>query len=263
MRIALAQVRRFSDPWEALDWLRRALDGVDADVVALPENWVGKVLNMQEWSRFIKELSVLADSSLIIGGSAYVNLNGGTKNICPMVSDEGLLNYSEKIFPSKATGERLNVSPGSRLGMVMVSGWVVGCIICVDALYPELVRAMALRGAHLIVNPSSISSDRMNLWRSMGLTRAFENSIFFASPMGTNYRYPDGREVVGGSFIAGPNGEFPLLVEPRAEGVFVAELDMGPIKLARERRGYLEDVSRIRIDDLVITLTTSFTEQKP
>ncbi len=86
----------------------------------------------------------------------------------------------------------MEISGGTRLGLVRVDDWNIGCIICVDAMYPpELTRLLARHGVDLIVNPSSISVDRVSLWRSLGLIRAFENSAYFASAwaLGINTRW--------------------------------------------------------------------------
>ena len=186
---------------------------------------------------------------MIIGGAVYVNMNNKNLSVCPMVSGEGLINYSEKIYPSKATGEREGISNGRRLGIVEVNGWRIGCIVCIDAMYPEVARLMAIKGIDLIANPSSISADRISLWRSLGLVRAFENSVFYVSAMGTGYKYPDGRDVFGGSFVASPNGELILTIEPGSEGLYTAVLDYNEIEYARARRGYIDD---LRSHDIVL-----------
>lgn len=246
LRVAVGQVRRFSDFRVGVDWLRRLVRGLSVDLIILPENWVG--VDVLSWGEFNEYVGLLRELSgdvggLIIGGSAYVNLNGRVVNLCPIVGGEGLINYSEKIMPSRATGERLRVTGGGRLGVVDFNGWRIGCVICVDAMYPEITRALAMHGVDAIANPSSISVDRVSLWRSLGLIRAFENSAYFASAMGTGYRYPDGRDVLGGSFIASPNGEYPLVVELGAEGLYVANLNHGEVEYARVRRGYVDDLT--------------------
>lgn len=186
-----------------------------------------------------------------------MNINGKNVSVCPMVSEKGLINYSEKIYPSRATGERMGISSGNRLGIVDVNGWRVGCIICVDAMYPELPRLLARHGVDIIINPSSISVDRVPLWRSLGLIRAFENSAYFASAMGTGYKYPDGRDVLGGSFVASPNGEFILTVDLGNEGLFTAIIDYNEIEYARSRRGYVDDLRNNSLSNILVSITNA------
>nr|KJR72449.1 MAG: nitrilase [Vulcanisaeta sp. AZ3] len=259
LRVGVGQVRRFSHFREGVDWLRDLIKGLIADVIVLPENWIGvKVLSKSEFDEYVDLLRELSSEvgSIIIGGSAYVDLGGRTISICPIVSSKGLINYSEKIRPSRATGERLSVSGGSRLGVIDLGDWRVGCVVCIDAMYPEITRALARHGVDIIVNPSSISVDRAQLWRSLGLIRAFENSAYFASAMGTGYKYPDGRDVLGGSFIASPNGEYVLTVELGAEGLYTVNLNHEEIEYARARRGYMEDL----INDYLSKVQVSIVE---
>jgi len=259
-RVSVAQVRRFSDYFDGIDWLRRSTKGLLMDLVVLPENWVGvRVLSRGEFEEYVGLLRDLAGElgALIIGGSAYVNLDGRVVSVCPIVSGEGLINYSEKIRPSRATGERNSVSGGERLGVVDFEGWRIGCVVCVDAMYPEITRTLAVNNVDIIANPSSISADRVSLWRSLGLVRAFENSAYFVASMGTGYKYPDGREVLGGSFVASPNGDYVLTVNLGVEGLFNVTLDHYEIDYARTRRGYLDDLMSGSIRSVKVVVAKS------
>ena len=245
LRVTIAQTRRFSNYNDGIAWLKAQVRGLTTDLIILPENWVGtRILSEKEFNDYVKGLREISNdiNALIIGGAVYVSINGRNLSICPMVNGKGLINYSEKIYPSKATGERMGISGGDRLGIVRINDWSIGCIICVDAMYPELTRLMAKYGVDIITNPSSISVDRVYLWRSLGLIRAFENSAYFASAMGTGYKYPDGRDVLGGSFIATPNGEFIMTVNIGVEGLFTATINRNEIEYARSRRGYVDDL---------------------
>ncbi|AAL64617.1 carbon-nitrogen hydrolase family protein [Pyrobaculum aerophilum] len=241
MRVSIAQTRRFGAAAEAVQWLLSRVS--PADLLVLPEYWLGvEPLSWEEFEALIRELRRLAEAvgGYVVGGGVAVSLGGEVKNICPVVSPEGLVKWGEKIFPSAATGERLRVSKGRRLTIFNAAGWKVGCLICVDLLYPELARRLALAGAEVIVNPASITADRAPLWKALGLVRAFENSVYVAAALGTGYNYADGRRAEGGSFIASPNGA--LLDFGAEEGVYTAELDKQEIEYARTRRRYLEDV---------------------
>ncbi|WP_243665992.1 carbon-nitrogen hydrolase family protein [Vulcanisaeta sp. JCM 16159] len=243
--MTIAQTRRFNNYNEGIEWLRSRIRDVTTDLIILPENWIGiRIFSNEEFNEYVSLLRELANEvgALIIGGAAYVSINNKNVSICPMVNEKGLINYSEKIYPSRATGERIGISNGNRLGIIKMNDWRVSCIICVDAMYPELTRLLAKHEVDLVANPSSISVDRVSLWRSLGLVRAFENSTYFASAMGTGYKYPDGRDVLGGSFVASPNGEYRLVIDLGIEGVFTAIIDHDEIEYARSRRGYINDL---------------------
>ncbi|ABP50842.1 MULTISPECIES: carbon-nitrogen hydrolase family protein [Pyrobaculum] len=240
MRVAVAQVRRFGTVAEAVRWLLATAQ--PADLLVLPEYWLGtRALSEADLRAVVEELSKVASAigGYVVGGGIAVDFGGVVKNVCPVVGPGGLEALGEKIFPSNATGERIRVSGGSRLALFELGGWTVGCLICVDLLYPELARRLALEGADLIVNPASVTADRVELWRAVGLARAFENSLYVAAALGTGYRYADGRPAEGGSFIATPNGA--LVEYGRGEGIYAMELDKREIEHARSRRRYLED----------------------
>ncbi|KUO86802.1 MAG: nitrilase [Thermoproteus sp. JCHS_4] len=240
MRLALIQSPRFSSPANGLRWL---MDNMPrADLAVLPEYWVGTApLDGEGFRRYISGIAEAAAASgaTVVAGAVAVVAGDVVRNICPVVGREGLLTWGEKIFPSAATEERARVAGGSNLALFKVLDWAVGCLACVDLVYPELARRLALAGADVVVNPASISADRRGLWAALGLARAFENSIFVAAALGTGYSYPDGRPARGGSFVASPNGA--LLEFGEEPGVYLAELDRGEVERARRRRRYLDD----------------------
>jgi len=114
---------------------------------------------------------------------------------------------SEKIFPSLPVREREKIRAGRILRTLDLAFVRVGAVICVDAMYPEIARCLALRGAELILNPASIPENRASLWRSLASVRAAENTVFWATVMLMESTYPDGRPVRGGSVAADPKGE--------------------------------------------------------
>ncbi|WP_054854106.1 carbon-nitrogen hydrolase family protein [Vulcanisaeta distributa] len=262
LRVTIAQTRRFSNYNEGIEWLRSRIKDVTTDLIILPENWVGvRIFSNEEFNEYVSLLRELANEvgALIIGGAAYVSVDNKNVSICPPMVNEkgGLINYSEKIYPSRATGERIGISNGNRLGVIKMNDWRIGCIICVDAMYPELIRLLAKHEVDLVANPSSISADRVSLWRSLGLVRAFENSTYFASAMGTGYKYPDGRDVLGGSFVASPNGEYRLVVDlGGVEGIFTAIINHDEIEYARSRRGgYINDLrNELLISNILVNI---------
>lgn len=240
MRVAIGQTTRFPNFSQGIDWLLSEISNT-ADVLVLPEYWIGTTpLDREELNHYVTSLVKIAEriSGVVIGGAVAIHV-GEVKTICPIVEPGGGWTYGEKIFPSAATGERKLVSRGSKLAMFKTAGWSVGCLICVDLVYPELVRKLAREGAEVVVNPASVTSDRRELWKAIGLTRSFENSIYVISAVGTGYRYRDGRPVEGGSYVATPNGALEDF--GKEPGVFYVELKRGELEFARARRRYLED----------------------
>ncbi|MEZ0319366.1 MAG: carbon-nitrogen hydrolase family protein [Pyrobaculum sp.] len=249
--MGIGQTPRFNDVEKAVEWLLRRAASVD--LLVLPEYWVGTApMDREEFNRYVSYVTRAAKEvgGLVMAGSVAVDFGGVVKSVCPLVDVGGLVGFGEKIFPSAATGERDRVAGGSRLVLFRASGWAVGCLVCVDLLYPELARRLALEGAELIINPASVSADRRGLWKAVGVVRAFENSVYIAAALGTGYSYPDGRPVEGGSFVASPNGDVVDFGEK--EGVYVYEVDKAEVAYARARRRYLEDVKGLFGKDLYI-----------
>jgi len=241
MKLVIGQTPRFNSYREGARWVADRL--VSGDVLVLPEYWTGVLpLDVDQFREFITTMSEIAASlgGTLVAGAVAVKFGNFVKTVCPVVDKDGLLGYGEKIFPSAATGERKWVSKGEEIVIFKAAEWTIGCLVCVDLVYPELSRSLALAGAEVVVNPASVTQDRLGLWKSLGIARAFENSIYIASVLGTGYFYKDGRPAAGGSYIASPNG---YVVEfGREAGLYVGSLSKEEILYARERRKYLDDV---------------------
>ncbi|HHW44765.1 MAG TPA: carbon-nitrogen hydrolase family protein [Desulfotomaculum sp.] len=218
-----------------------------AEVILLPEDWLGAtVIDWNDYRRIVTELfHTLKDSSsrpLLVSGAQYVRAEGNIYSRGVVLG--GALSAPvafEKHFPSRAIGERGYVKPGSLLPVVEHRGIALGMAVCVDIMYPELVRGLTLRGALLVLNPANIPATRMPMWQGIGIARACENTVFVATANNTATAYPDGREVLGESFVVYPDG-YTLLACGREPGVFYFDLDLSRLDRVRRRWPYLEDV---------------------
>jgi len=243
-RIAIVQVGRRGDG--SVEHVLRAIDegGLDgASMVFLPENWYSrKPVYLSEILAVSEDLSLRLGRNIhVFAGLHYVK--AGSKAI-----SVGVYAYNgesriacEKIHPSKPVGERSFLQHGTYVDPIEAGSLKIGCIGCVDLMYPELSRIHALLGAAVIYNPSSIPVDRAAMWRSVGLARAVENQVFLVGVSTTGVRYPDGRVTGGGSFIAHPEGVIPLVMGSE-EGIGVYDLELEGLLAIRERRGYFEDL---------------------
>ncbi len=147
----------------------------------------------------------------------------------------------DKRFPSTAFNERNFCTPGNISPVFKVDNVRIGIVICVDALYPELTRNLALNNACIIFNPSNIPENRNELWKHVSVTRAVENTVFYIFVNNTNTFYPDGRMVKGHSIVVAPDGEV-ILEADEQEKVFQIQLDMNQIDKIRKRWRYLNDI---------------------
>ena len=161
---------------------------------------------------------------------------------CYLINDKGEVEgFSDKLFPSMAVGERFFSDFGEISNVFNIEGINVGVVVCVDAMYPEIIRNLALKGAKIIFNPSNIPESRIELWKHIGVTRAAENTIFYVFVNNTYTTYPDGRTVLGKSFVASPNGEI-IFQANSSENYFQVEIDLSLIDKVRERWPYLSDI---------------------
>lgn len=254
LRLAIVQTARdrFDKARNLKDSERLLRTICDVDIVCFPESWIGTVvMEERETADVLHMLSQYARD----GG--YTALTGSfiTRRDDHMIAmghvigpDGNIVGHTEKIFPSFAVGEREFIRPGDSLPVFKVGGLRFGVAICVDLLYPEIARSLALRGAQILFNPANIPKNRISLWRALVSARAAENTIFVVFINNTKSLYPDGREVNGHSMVASPSGDV-LLEADEAEGVYCAELDLSQISEIRKRWPYLADIESLeRID---------------
>jgi len=251
LRIALVQFGRDElDKPKNVDRMLSTLSEIkNADIVCLPEAWTGKGLLLEE----VECESLVSSLCQLAAKNGYNLLTGGLFNrrgekifdTCHVINRKGKeIGFYDKRFPSAAFNEREFVSPGNVSPVFKVDNVNIGVLVCVDALYPELARSLALNNACIIFNPSNIPQNRSELWKHISVTRAAENTVFYVFVNNTNTRYPDGRIVKGHSVVAAPDGEV-LLEAGEEEKVFQVELDLSQIDMIRKRWRYLNDIRQL------------------
>ena len=249
LRIALAQFGRdmLNKPRNIERMLSTLSEIRNVDVVCLPEAWTGGgelFLEEKECESLLASLSKLAakNNYNLLTGGLFNHLGRKTFDTCHIINRDGkVIGFYHKRFPSTAFSERDFCSPGKVLPVFEVDDVKIGIVICVDALYPELTRNLALNDACVIFNPSNIPENRSELWKHVSVTRAVENTVFYVFVNNTNTLYPDERMVKGHSLVVAPDGE--MIIEAGEEGkVFQSELDLSQIDKIRKRWRYLNDI---------------------
>lgn len=144
--------------------------------------------------------------------------------------------YEEKFYFSPGdTGFRVWETAFGRIG--------VG--ICWDQWFPEAARAMALKGAEMLLYPTAIGSepqapdyDSRSHWRATMLGHAAANIMPLAAANRIGVETQDGVALrfYGGSFIAGPTGAVEAEAGTDDEAVLVARFDLDAT--AELRRGW-------------------------
>ena len=93
--------------------------------------------------------------------------------------------FYRKIHLFDALGQRESemVAPGAELVIAELAGIKIGFLTCYDVRFPELARALAVRGADLIVIPSAWAAGLLKEehWVTLVRARAIENTIWVAA----------------------------------------------------------------------------------
>jgi predicted amidohydrolase len=108
----------------------------------------------------------------------------------------------------------------------------LGLSICYDLRFPELYRALALRGAEVLLVPAAFTHfTGAAHWEVLLRARAVENGCYVVAPNQTGFHLPE-RQCYGNSMIVDPWGT--VLVRMGEDvGLCVADLDLGAIARVR------------------------------
>jgi N-carbamoylputrescine amidase len=130
-------------------------------------------------------------------------------------------------------------SPGEDYPVFHIAGMPVGFLVCWDAFFPEAFRAMALRGARVIVVPTSATGTGEDLWIRALSAQAFFNGIYVVR---VNRVGEEEQAVFSGrSFCAAPTGD--LLGDPMSdvEGMAFYDIDRRAVEITRREFPFLKD----------------------
>ena len=115
----------------------------------------------------------------------------------------------------------------------------IGLSICYDLRFPELYRALAKKGAEILMVPSAFTQPTGRAhWEVLLRARAVENTCFVVSPAQTGKHGPS-RKTYGHSMIIDPWGQI-LVNAGTNPGMAISEIDLNQI---REIRGKLPSLS--------------------
>ncbi|MBX3144848.1 MAG: N-carbamoylputrescine amidase [Trueperaceae bacterium] len=123
----------------------------------------------------------------------------------------------------------------------------IGVGICWDQWFPETARAMALKGADLLLYPTAIGSepqeagglDTKDMWQRAMLGHAVSNSVYLAAA--NRVGREGGAVFYGHSFIADMTGSFLAEADRTSEGVIYADLDLAAARRFRAGFGFFRD----------------------
>jgi len=139
--------------------------------------------------------------------------------------------------------ERSWFRPGDRVVVVDLPKARIGVAICYDLWFPELPRALALRGAEVIAVPTNwVSSFRRRLHDEHGYCQGDVMAMAAAAANGVAMACADrvgterGVSFLGASIIIGPDG-WPVAgpASPDRPELLIADIDLAGVEQARRR----------------------------
>lgn len=215
----------------------------------------------------LKAMADLASSlGVVLPVSLFERRNQAHYNALVMLDADGRSRgvYRKSHIPDgPGYAEKFYFRPGDT-GFVVFETRVgrVGIGICWDQWFPEAARAMALRGAEMLLYPTAIGSepgrpdfDSMEHWRIVMRGHAGANlmPVAAANRIGTETISGATQTYYGSSFIAGPTGVLDAAAGRDGEAVLVATYDLDALAQARAAWGLFRD----RRPELYATLLTA------
>jgi predicted amidohydrolase len=263
MRVALGQLPVSSDPAVNLGRVREALTGAarrGADLAVFPEGMQARFSTDLRAAAepvdgpFCQGLSEAARASgvAVVAGVFEPAPDGRVYNTAVAFDAEGRLAAAyRKIHLFDALGNRESelVAPGAEPVMAELAGLRVGFLTCYDVRFPELARALAVRGADLIVIPAAWAAGlfKEEHWVTLVRARAIENTVWVAAAG----QVPDPAEPatraatgIGRSMVIDPMGTVRLDLGSRA-GLGTSDIDS---ELTKQVRADLPSLKHRRDD---------------
>lgn len=190
-----------------------------------------------EMSRWARENGII-----LVGGSVLEKNGDKLYNTC-FVFDEGgeLIARHRKVhlFDVDIDGgvkfkESDTFSEGKDITVFNTSLGKMGVIICFDMRFPELVRAMAKRGAEIVLCPAQFNMTTGPLhWELTIRSRAVDNEIFFVGASAARYE-GFSYECWGHSAVAGPFGDIKASCD-ETEQIMYCDIDLNEVDSVRRQ----------------------------
>ena len=269
--IAVAQ---FSSTWDRPKNIAKAKDMVrlaasrGANVVVLPELFATPYFCQDQLAdhfslaeefrdnKLIAEFAQLAkELSVVLPLSFFERATNAYFNALAVIDADGrvLGRYRKSHIPDgPGYQEKYYFHPGDSGFRVWPTRYgALGCAICWDQWFPEAARIMALKGADVLIYPSTIGTepppappvDSRDHWRRAMQGHAASNYVPLAASnrVGTERGRSGELTFYGSSFIAGPTGEIISELGRSEEGVATARFDLAEVAKARASWGLFRD----------------------
>jgi len=231
--VALLQLAVASE--KGTDWPERMNELLsrvgEVDLIILPELWRVGYYNFAAYHDkaettkgetvcLLKELARNL-KTYVLGGSFIEECAGRFYNTAIFLDREGNVvdSYRKTHLLSYRSEERAILSPGDGGKVVKTALGSFGIAICYDLRFPELFRAMSVKGAQVFLLPAAWPLSRMEAWEVLCRARATENQAYVIACNSA------GRGLLGRSMVVDPWG-VKIGALGNGEGVLRAQIDL-------------------------------------
>lgn len=194
-----------------------------AQIVALPEMFncpysrpYFRTMARLGHERTVKAMSQWAkDNSVVLIGGSIPEVDGeNIYNTCFVFDENGeqiarhrKVHLFDIDIPGMRFSESATFTPGSDITVFDTKYGKMGVAVCFDVRFPELFRAMAVRGAQVIFLPAQFNtSTGPTHWEMTLRSRAVDNELFFVGASAARYDGFD-YECWGHSTVCDPFGD--------------------------------------------------------
>lgn len=228
-----------------LDVFFRQAREAGAELIVLPENFAfmgssdaDKLLVAEDLGHGLIQQTVSQLARFygiwVIAGTMPIKAHAMQAKACCLVYDsmgmrvghyDKIHLFDVRISESEAHQESLSTERGKQVVVVDTPVGRIGLTVCYDLRFPELYRALVLKGAQLFSVPSAFTATTGEAhWEVLLRARAIENlSYVVAANQGG--QHANGRHTYGHSMIIEPWGRVLTVQEP-GTGIIFADIDL-------------------------------------
>lgn len=252
-KLAAVQLRtelEWEETMEKAERMIKEAASKGAQVVALPEMFscpydkryfktfaaMGHEETAKHMSRWARENGII-----LVGGSVPESEGDKLYNTCFVFDEKGeqiakhrKVHLFDVDIPGMRFKESNNFVPGEDITVFDTKFGKMGCAVCFDLRFPELFRAMAVRGAEVIIVPAQFNMKTGPAhWELSLRMRAVDNEVFMVGASaarfeGFNY------ECWGHSAIVSPYGEVLSSCDEK-EQIIYSDIDLNRVDEVRRQ----------------------------
>lgn len=233
--------------------MKRAVEGVDADMFVFPETFVTGYMVRDlfftlaedvdgDSVNFVLDLVDRTGKAVLFGMPLNDRCSRGLiTNSAVLVTPDGRVQRYDKLHPANfgPFEEGLYFTPGQTPSMFNFRGRAVGVCICYDLFFPEICKAYAMQGADLLICLAASPFTSRAAFESIIPARAVENTcpIVYVNNVGNQLNMV----FFGGGQAYDARGKLLAKLPYLQEAVEVVDLDMLRTEPARRARPTIRD----------------------